>query len=313
MSHACCGGGKHKKIFMILIALGFLAIIVFSITIIGLKMHDSINRNNLAYGSGKMMNNRGGYIIPSFTSSSENKFILPQDASRSGEIAIMVNNLEAAQQAVADITIKDGGNVYETFISYASNNLKNGSIVVQVPAENFEGVFGDLKKVGSSVVQEKTARIAPVNYYPTPMTAAEKPVASDSDDAAATETENADDEIAIAPVLVVAQSVQNKGYIKVVFVDYGSVTTNEKTMMKQAVGESIIGVGNPANQNMRNNLLIIVGVKLIFLIAILGLLIALFKKIFHRIRRHKENVRKVHIVRQMPKARTRVVRIQKKK
>jgi flagellar biogenesis protein FliO len=84
-------------------------------------------------------------------------------------------------------------------------------------------------------------------------------------------------------------------------------------MQQQNVAGNILGVGNSTKQDMRNNIFVIIGVKLIFLVALLGLLFAIFKKIFHRIRRRKENVRKVHIVRQMPKARTRVVRIAKRK
>jgi hypothetical protein len=314
MSHACCGG-KHKKVFIILAVLVFLAVAALSVAVIGWKMHEGFSRNGLVYGGGnftrgQMMNNRGGYVVPPIVSSVENQFVLPQDAARSGEIAIVVNNLEAAQQAVADIAAKDNGNVYETFIAYASNNLKNGSIVVQVPADNFEAAFGDLKKVGSSVVQEKTSRIAPVNYYPTPLAANENPVASDSTDKVATPESAAQPTDATAAY---PTKVQNKGYIKVVFVDYGSAANTGKTTIKQSVAGNMMGVGNSFNQDMKNNLLIIVGVKLIFLIAIFGLLIAVFKKIFHRIKRRKENKKVVHVVRQMPKARTRIVRIQKKK
>jgi hypothetical protein len=118
-------------------------------------------------------------------------------------------------------------------------------------------------------------------------------------------------EIASAPAQ--SQLAQDKGYIKVVFVDYGAAVNSRTMMQQQNVAGNILGVGNSTQQDMRNNIFVIVGVKLIFLVALLGLLFAIFKKIFHRIRRRKENVRKVHIVRQMPKARTRVVRIAKRK
>lgn len=320
-SYACCGGsGKHKKFFIILILLVFLAIAALSVAIIGWKMHEGIARNNSIYGGnfgrGQMMNNRGNYIMPSIAPGIENKFVLPGDALKSGELAIVVNNLDAAKQAVSDIAVKGDGEIYETFIAYTSNNVKNGSIVVQVPAEKFETAFGELKKVGSQVVQEKTTKIAPINYYPVPMTAEEKPVASDSvesDAPAAITLESEDAKAEIATFPTSAQQVQDKGYIKVVFVDYGAIVNNRKTTEQQGAAGNILGIGDPAKQDMRNNLLVIVGVKLIFIVAILGLLFAIFKKIFHRIKRRKENKKVVHVVRQMPKARTRVVRIAKRK
>ena len=302
MSHACCSGmgAKHKKIFILISGVVVLAIVVLLIAAIGWKIHEARNGGNMMYGQrddfgrGQMMNQGKG-----LSSSADNQFVLPGDALKSGELAIVVNDLEIAKKAVSDVAAKSNGSVYATFIAYASKNMKNGSIVVQIPVEKFDATFGDLKKVGQQVVQESTQQVAPRGNYPVPMGATVQSSAEAT----------SSPEIAMYPNPAQIQSVQDKGYIRVIFVDYG----NGLAVKKQAVANSIISIGGAANQDMRNNLLVIVGVKLILLIAIFGLLFVIFKKIFHKVRRRKEHKHVAHIVRQMPKTRARIVKTQKKK
>lgn len=329
MSAKCCAGmgSKNKKVFFIVGGLVLSAIIVISISAAGWKIRQARNYGNMMYGKGNtqqgfggMMNRTKGNCSVSVASDND-QFILPTDASKSGELAVVVGDLEVAKKAVFDIAEKNKGNVYKTFIAYASNNVKNGSIVVQIPADNFNSAFDELKKVGIQVVQEATEQVAPRNFYPMPLNAIEKAVpAQDSTtesvsapEAAVTSVDEEKPEIAIYPAPSPTQFSQDKGYVKIIFVDYGAGVKVGGARKSQEFAGGVVGVGNFAGQNMRNNIIVIVGIKLIALVAIVGLLIAVFKKIFNRIRVRKENKKKVHIVRMMPKTRARVVRIAKRK
>lgn len=330
-SETCCGGmgSKNKKILVIFISIVFLSIIVLAVASVSWKMHQTRNRIGGMYGfsndfgRGQMIDKFGG----KYSCNDSDQFNLPEDALKSGDLAVVVGDLEAAKKAVFEITKKNNGNAYKTFIAYASNNVKNGSIVVQVPAENFDGVFGELKKISSNVVQESTQQIAPRSYYPMPLVAEDKDasepasseeiapesqeqeVTTDSDSASTEKSE-----IAIYPSQNPTGLKQDKAYIKVVFVDYGNAPSESLMMNKRdADSANILGIGGFSGWDMRNNLLVIVGVKLIFLVAILGLLVVVFKKIFNRVKIRKENKKRIHIVRQMPKTRARIVRIQKRK
>jgi hypothetical protein len=264
---------------------------------------------------GQMMNRGRGAVSMPDSSSTQNQFVLPEDAVRSGEIAMVVDNLESAKKAVTEIAAKDSGMIFSSFISYASDNLKNGSIVVQVPVSNFDAVFGDLKKIGNKIVQESTQQIPTRINYPVPMNAeiqspATQNATEENSPSVDNSASNATPEIAIYPGIVRPQSNQDKGYVRVVFVDYGA-NRNAGSMMRE--DRFSVGSGSITSQDPRSNLLVIFGIKLIFLIAILGLLIVIFKNLFHKVRGLKKEKKTVHIVRQMPKTRARVVRVQKKK
>lgn len=338
-SATCCGGmgSKHKKVLVIFISIVFLSIIALAVASVSWKMQQTRNRIGGMYGygddfkRGQMMDRIGGKYQYSMPYYDTDQFILPGDALKSGELAVVVGDLEAAKKAVFEIAEKNKGNVYKTFIAYASNNVKNGSIVVQVPAENFDAVFGELKKISNNVVQESTQQIAPMNYYPMPLIAEDKNASSSTSEEVASDsvvssekqaTVDSDlnqvsdekSEIAIYPSPTPTDLKQDKAYIEIVFVAYGNASVGSSMMNKRSVGDNnILGIGGASGQDMRNNLLVIVGVKLIFLVAILGLLVVVFKKILNRIKVRKENKKRIHIVRQMPKTRARIVRIQKRK
>lgn len=246
--------GRRRKFF--LIAGGFVLLAILALSVASALWRVREIRNGAGsdiYGQGRMMNRNGGsvYSAPA-APNTENKFILPDDALKSGELAIVVSNLEAAKKAVADIAAKNSGNVYSTFISYASGNVKNGSIVVQVPVSNFDATFGDLKKVGNQIMQESTRQIPLRNNYAVPMmgaagvTSSAQP--SDGKTAASTNATSAVDarpEIAIYPNPIAYQQNQDKGYVRIVFVDYGVGSTANGNFNKNA---GLMGGG------MNNNL-----------------------------------------------------------
>ncbi|NTW27103.1 MAG: DUF4349 domain-containing protein [Candidatus Moranbacteria bacterium] len=319
----CCGGGHHRKyerIFMVLGGFVLLMLIALSVAAVGFKLHAEkrVSLGNNSFEHGRVGNADKGNYQMSVPPTADNQFALPQDAAKSGEIAMVVNNLEAAKKAVTEVATKGNGNVYATFISYTSSSSKNGSMVVRVPMENFEMAFGDLKKVGTQVVQESTLQIAPTNFYPMPMAVETQSIDNQAlqnqtvIDSSATSVSNP--EMAIYQNPLPAQFAQDKGYIRVVFVDYGNETSRGGGMIQgKNVAGNVVGIGNFVNQEVRDNSIVIIGVKLIFLVAIFGLLIIVFKKLFQRMRRRLEHRRGVHVVRQMPKTHRQVVKIQKRK
>ncbi|MDD5397120.1 MAG: hypothetical protein PHW24_03620 [Candidatus Moranbacteria bacterium] len=307
----------NKKVLVIfgifvVLAIGFL--LVFSA---GWRMRAMQNfyGQNVGFGNGANMINRGKYVYPlPAAQDSANQFVIPEDAAKSGEIAIVVNDLETAKKAVLAAAVKGGGSVYATFISYVSGNLKNGSMVVQVPVENFEATFEALKGVGSKVVQESSRQIEPRNIaYPmmTPATSAQEQAGANSASAqpAANSAENKQANVdqqtaASAPAIAVwpqPQQIQNKGYIRVVFADYGNA---------QPVGT----VGSTTTlQQTKRGLWAVFMAESLLLIILFVVLILMLRKIFSHFRSIRKTKPTVHIVRQMPKTRQRVIRIQKKK
>ena len=301
----CCRlDGKHKKVFVILISVIFLAIAVLSIAAAGWKMHERRSGVNFGIGyDGSGMMNRGGGFYPS--PKIENQFIIPEDAAKSGELALAVNDLEIAKKTVSSVATKNGGNIYSTSISYAGNKLRNGSIVVQVPMENFDVTFAALKTVGNKIIKESTQQIPMRTYYPmaASISAQEKPVA----DQDASSSDSVISTSSIEPMIYPApqQVSQNKGYIKVIFADYG-----DRKIAGNMAGNNNVLQGN-------RGLWVAFGAKLLLLLVLFVLLIVMLKRIFRNLREaraaKKAKTHHVHIVRQMPKTRQRVVRIAKKK
>lgn len=311
----CCKlSGKHKKVFIILSTIVLLAIAIISIAAAGWKMHERRDGANFKMGYGAM-GSRGGGFYPS--PKIDNQFIIPEDAAKSGELAIMVNDLEAAKKVVSTVAAKNGGNIYSTAISYTGSKLKNGSIVVQVPVEKFDVTFANLKTVGSKIIKESTQQIAPRNAYIMPMAAAQEKVAADQD------VVSSDSAISsVEPMIYPApqQVSQNKGYIRVVFADYG----------KSNIAGNIVNDNNFLQGS--RGLWVALGAKILLLLVLFVLLIVMLKRIFRNLRAaraaKKTKTHHVHIaslastsdrlresrrVRQMPKSRQRVVRIAKKK
>lgn len=319
-STGCCAGvgRKNKKVFIVIVFLLVAGVLSLVALRASGEFGSRIDRDSYGYGRSGMMSGSYGYgrammgrgdigLSSSRQINNQDQFVTPDDAVKSGELAVVVDNLENAKKAVSDIAAKNTGNVYSTFISYAAGNLKNGSIVVQVPAANFDAAFGDLKKIGKQLVQESTRQVPIRNIYPMPLAASEKSVgkAVDEKAIAADDSSVASEvkpEIAIYPSPVQFQQPQDKGYIKIVFVDYGK--------------GSAAGFATSAGQNQDNKLWVVFAIKLGMLIALLVILIIISKKILQNFRvifAARKARPTVHVVRQMPKTRARIVRIAKKK
>ncbi|KKP97710.1 MAG: hypothetical protein US25_C0035G0006 [Candidatus Moranbacteria bacterium GW2011_GWE1_36_7] len=310
---------RRRKIVAAFLILVIGVAIVALTTGLRLKLHEKqfggrmIDGYDGKIGYSSMMRSQSGFYGDS---NANNFFAIPQDAAKSGEVALVVEDLDVARKAISSIALKNGGIIYFENISYASENLKNGSVVVQIPLEKFDATFANFKNVGSRIIKESTEQIPLINYYP--MAAQEKNVANQdvSSSDSATSTSSIEPMIYPAP----QQVSQNKGYIRVVFVDYG-----KKEYQNRAFG--IFG----SSQNI-NGLWIALGLKFIVLIILFVVLLLVFQKIIRDIRAaraaKKAKTHHVHIaslastsdhlresrrVRQMPKSSQRVVRIARKK
>jgi hypothetical protein len=261
---------------------------------------------------------------PGQDDSTQNSNFLPQqsaprDAAKTGELAIVVDNLDSAKNSITEVAAKNGGSIYTTYIAYSSAKIKNGSIVVQIPAENFDVAMTDLKNISNRIVQESTRQI-PINnpsiYNPQPLSipVSDKDDSNKSNSPAATDNKNVADKTteqsSIAPMPIYNQVVQNKAYIKVVFADYGTVGNDVRA--NQGGVANVIGIGY-TGQNMRNNPWVILAIKSILLIVLLIVLFIIGKKITQNIKRLKKNKSEIiHRVKQSPRSRARIIRIKKK-
>lgn len=307
----CCNlNSKRKKIILafFIFAIGILALVV--VTGAKWKMYETRNNGRVMHGYG----NVGGFNGMMGKFGVENQFIIPEDAARSGEIALMVNDLEIVKKSIALLSSKNGGSVYSSTISYASDKLKNGSIVVQVPVEKFDSTFEMLKNVGTRVVQESSRQIPARTIYPMPLSTGESEKTVIAGEESSTETEDdiassdQNEILSVSPVVYpsYSQPAQDKGYIRVVFVDYGKRGNADKFAGMMVSSDNV------------QKLWIGLGLKLLLLIVLLIILLILLRKIFQDFRafRAAKKARaqaRVHVVRQMPKTRSRVIKIEKRK
>ncbi len=241
------------------------------------------------------------------------QFYVPGDAIENGELSLAVSDVIQTQKNVITVAEKNGGSVYSTHITYGSSAPKKGVIVVQVPAQQFEKTFDALKLLATKIFQESTQKIELRNNIIYPMSATqgspvETPKAT-SDSANAnnvdsksvansetTSTSAAMPSIAIAPVYY-PQTVQDKGYIKVTFVD-----DNRSAATVQ--------------RDISSKLWIAFFIKILFVMLLLVLLILLVAKSF-KISRHaraerKNKIAQTTVTRQISKNRKKIVKFKKK-
>ncbi len=322
--HRFCAGGKKKKI---IVSIFLIAIIAFA-GALALVAHRKLEKNNVQNLSRQDRIIEGRKGLRAGNIDNYDQFVVPFDASQKGEIAIIVNGFDLAKQNIDKISKNEGGRIYATAISYLSDNNQNGSITVQVPADKFDETFSQLKKVGTSVVQESTQQLSNTNEYPIimrPMSSGVDGQKTDSSMVTNSREITANSSIdqvvpAIYPApmpINIPSFKQDKAYIRVVFMDYG------KNEGQSAMNSKNMFVSSFEGQNMRNNFMVVLIIKLILLVVLLGILIFIFKRLFSRIavsrkkaihhhsemKATKKSV--VHIVRQASRNGNRIVKIKR--
>jgi len=307
---------KRKKtilLFLLLAAVLFAGLIVVA----KFSQRKSVANSSVAignYGAGVSAGvSSASYPTPAPPIDNSDQFYAPGDAAENGELSLAVSDLSQAQKNVSTIAQKSGGSVYSTHITYGSNSPKKGVIVVQVPAQQFAKTFEALKLTATKIFQESTQKIELRNNIIYPMSAtqgssAETPKAAtdsanannvDSKSVANSETTStsaAMPSIAIAPVYY-PQTVQDKGYIKVTFVD-----DNRSAATVQ--------------RDISSKLWIAFFIKILFVMLLLVLLILLVAKSF-KISRHaraerKNKIAQTTVTRQISKNRKKIVKFKKK-
>lgn len=325
---------QNKKVVMVAGSMVFVVAIIA--IFIGTLGNRGMRAKSFGYGKGRMMG-RSAVTYPTRPVEDKDQFIVPQDAAKSGELAIIVDDLEGARKKVAEIAAQNDGTVYATFISYKSNELRNGSMVVQVPDTNFDKAFENLKTAGQQIVQESTEQIEKRIVYPMPAFGraedlapgedAEKTTAGDAqaggdiavpalkEEPGASQSSPeaqgaAQPQIAIYPQPL--NQTQDKGYIRLVFAEYGAGKSIGAIKNQAPIGMMLF---SSEGQNAPKAIWIGLGIKLLLLIVLISLLVFILRKIFHNLRRHRTSVKEknrtrmaekksvVHVVRQAPRAR----------
>jgi len=228
----CCSpcGGRHKRKIIIIIIAVLLALAVLAIAACAKKVHSERSFAGVGCTAGLDMRN-GKTLEKCGPQDVVDPFYPPADAAKKGELTVVAVDASHVTQATADIAAKNGGSVTSTKISYASNGAKQGSIVIQIPADKFESVFNALKTMGAWVVSEST-EIIPQNNIVYPMSAAEgqgvkTEIAQPSNapqDQSAPNSVNASSSAGVAMPAIYPlppQYAQNKGYIRINFSDDG--------------------------------------------------------------------------------------------
>jgi hypothetical protein len=310
--NCCCSAGKHKKVIF-----GAVLIVGAAVLIIAIAMHNEIGKRNDhaagVYGctEGKCMTGPAPY-------DDFNQFAVPQDAAKTGSLEIAVDDMYSTRQAIARIAERNGGAVYSTDISYArKKNFPRSSIVIQIPLENFDATFTSLKTIGVGLLREATQNQTQNNIiYPMEIPVSES-VAPDeaAPVTAGTESSTVKNDVSqgvasAEPVIgqnndkkdnqvdIPSQSdisvmppnyyprpfFQNKGYIKITFVDYFENKPN-------FIGGGLTA-GNYAGLNLRDNLYVVLALKSILLVILLGVLLLIMVRIFRFV--HKKKIRHPH-------------------
>ena len=254
-----------------------------------------------------------------YSNSLDNQFIVPADAAENGELLVSMNNLDNARKRVSEIAGESGGLVYSTNLNYTAGSFKRGAIVVQVPAEQFGKTFEELKSVGTQILHESTQKVSSngIGSCPMPMTQnvgaeVENSVTevknTDSVDKTVTSNSSGSSAIAVGPACIYPQMIQNKAYIKVIFID------NKKEIV--AKNDLTEGKVVQEEQEYRNMAWLAFLIKIIFVLLLFVVAVALIVRSF-RLVRHARRERKNKSVpgvatRQLIKSRKVVVKTKKK-
>jgi hypothetical protein len=221
----CCPpwGGRHKRKIVIIILAVVLAFAVLAIAACAKKIREERNFSTATCTSGLDMRN-GMTIGKCGPRDVVDPFYPPADAAKKGELTVIAADSNHVTQAVTDIAAKSSGAIMSTKISYAANGIKQGAIVIQISADKFESVFGDLRAMGARVLSE-TTEIIPQNNIVYPMSATVQNAPADGQqDQNTSENESPATGTAVAQPTIYppfSRNVQDKGYIRILFSDNG--------------------------------------------------------------------------------------------
>lgn len=90
---------------------------------------------------------------------SVNEVVSSQPASdkkiiKNGYLTLKVENVDNANEKIANIAAQNGGEVFSTNVSQKVSNIRSGTVTLKVPVKNFDKTFAEVKKVASFVSSE---------------------------------------------------------------------------------------------------------------------------------------------------------------
>lgn len=302
---------KNKKVILIVglivLVLGVVAIIAGAIGV----------RREFADRNFSKTSDAHSGAVKNFAPQAKNddEFAAPQDALKTGEIAIAVNNLNDVKERIFSVAVANGGNIYATKIAYASDQMQNGFMILQIPFGSFEQTFTALHNMGFQVIQESTKQIEQRNIYPMMQSAVTsqidnaavnapapnktKNVSKTTAGAGSTASQGSQDEkAALEPQIAIYPQqlpIQDKGYIKVIFANYGPK----------------VSLNNIAGYDS-HMLVVRILLKGLVLLVLLLLLLYLVRRIFRTLHLHRKTMKEKLEVRQATKIRSRAVKVASK-
>lgn len=291
-----------------------LSVIALVSIVIGVfSMHQKLSWRE--EGRVKMMRQRNMmYFVPQ-SGDEKNQFTVPQDAARTAEIAMVVGNLENVKKNIAALANENGGNIHASYVSYTSNDIKNGSMVIQIPENNFDKTFAALHSLGLQIVEESTQKVERPVYYPmqnigpqdlekTQLSEQQAEKNSANASGSSLEAQGSPE----APKAIFPQP-RNNAYIRVIFVDYGYP---DNASVQRNYGYFNMMNGEGTSITMSKKLIIALAIKILLLAALIGVLIHLFRRNFHALRKARKEHKEKNSTRQIIKTRPRIVKIQKR-
>ena len=323
----CCAGSRRGKIIGVVILVVAIAAVLF-VAAGAEKMNVRAQTTAAAEGAQNPNLATATRPLPYNPNDDAAQFALPQDATKSGEILMQVANADTISQNISSVASAHGGTIYATYSAHApGDGVRSGFVVVQVDENEFDATYGALKNLASSIIQESTKTI-PRYDYAVPMmspssqsnqTAAVAPSAITDQNAttpstAVSNTVKTKEQTAVQPAIAIAPLPPiysaNKGYIKVNFVE----SPRDIAAVGRADGSMPFFTGYEG-MGLRRNIWIVLMIKAIAVIILLFILFILLARFVSHMKQRRAARKKatVHIVRQQPKSRPRVVRIAKKK
>ncbi|MFA7209530.1 MAG: DUF4349 domain-containing protein [Parcubacteria group bacterium] len=73
---------------------------------------------------------------------------------KTGNMDLKVNDADGAAEKITRIAKDNGGDVQTSNFYQSAKNIKNGTMTVKVPADNFEKAFNEIKEIATLVVRE---------------------------------------------------------------------------------------------------------------------------------------------------------------
>lgn len=154
---------KHKKaIVAIAVLSAIFAVVILASTVLLLKYKFRQARfaaNEVQKVALQQMNQQNEQLLSSSVDESD----FPDMNAANANVAILVNNLDVAYEALTGLVQQESGKVVSSDINFASSRVRNGVVIVQVSKSRFTEAVANIKSLGIKVVQENVRESAEID------------------------------------------------------------------------------------------------------------------------------------------------------